>query len=325
MNHGVVVCPQMVAEGNNISLDCSLDAKELRRHLLYWDKMVYAYANELGKPNFDSLHDLRYLHDIGILSLEDVKVATKDIGKPEVTNPIEMKLATALFEMGKPTSDNPSGVTILGTPASIWPELNHFAQIKAASQLQTKGNATWTIAQASNSLELPFGDQSKATLLEANLYAGLPVPDEDTPLDEILEFKEKRKAELLKFRHAIDVLYSKMLNSPDQARELRKASEEIELAIIDLNKSLKDRNIKTFFTSLNLYLNVKDSKIFSTLLSIYGASSLGFPLEIGETIGLGINTILTFATRCIDKPVSVPKELKDFMYLYEVQKYWPNK
>ena len=317
MQHGVVVCPTMKAEGKNVNLDCSLDSKELRRHLLYWDRIAYAYANEMGKPNFDALHDLRYLRDVGILTLEDIRVTTEEIGKPELPNPIEMKSAKALFVANKPTIDNPSGFTLLGTPISVWPELNHYAQVKATSLLQAQGGDTWTLAQSSNKLDLPFGNYSHAQLFEANLYAGLPVPDENTPLNEIMEFKEKRKPELLRFRHSIDSLYIKMLSSPDQERELRKASEEIDLTLIDLNKCLNESNIKTLFTTLSLYLNIKDSKLFSTLIGAYGATTAGFPLEIGAAIGLGVNTILTFGTRCIEKPVSVPKELQDFMYLYE--------
>lgn len=323
MEHGVVVCPTIKTEGNNFNLSCSLEAKELRRHLLYWDKIAYAYANEIGKPNFDSLHDLRYLHDIGILTLEDIEVTTEEIGKPELPNPIEMKLAKALIVANKPTSDNPSGLTLLGTPISVWPELNNFAQIKATSQLQVQGEGTWTIAQSSNRLDLPFGENSNVQLFEANLYAGLPVPEEGTPLSDILEFKEKRASELLRFRHSIDNLYLKMLSSSDQNRELRKASEEIDLAIIGLHKCLNESNIKTLLKSLSLYLNIKDSNLFSTLLGVYGATATGFPLEVGALAGYGVNTILTFATRCIEKPVSVPKELQDFMYLYEVQEYWP--
>lgn len=325
MKHGVVVCPNVRVEGRNFNFDCSLDAKEMRRHLLYWDEMVYAHANEMGKPNFDYLHDLKHLHDVGILSIEDIRVTTEEIGKPKLPNPVEMKSAKALIVVDKPTTDNPSGMILLGTPVSVWPELNYFAQVKAASQLQAKGTGTWTISQSSKRLYLPFGDNLKAKLFEANLYAGLPVPDEETPLDEILEFKQKRTSELLRFRHAVDDLYLKMLSSPDQERELRKASEEIDLAIIELDRCLNVSNIKTFFTSLSLYLNVQDNKFFTTLLGIYGATKVDFPLELGAAIGLGVNTVLTFAVRCIEKPVSVPKELQDFMYLYEARKYWPDK
>ncbi len=325
MKHGVVVCPIVKVEGNNFELNCSLDAKELRRHLLYWDMMAYVYPNEMGKPNFDSLHDLKYLYDIGILSLDDIRVTTEDIGKPGVFNPVEIKSAKALFAADMPTTDNLSGLTLLGTPISVWPELNHFAQFKAASQMQAKGTATWTVSQSNGRLGLPFGNCSNAKLFEAKLYAGLPVPNEDTPLNEILEFKEARFSELLRFRHAIDNLYLKILSSADQERELRKASEEIDLAIIELNRCLNMHKIKTFFTSLNLYLNISDNKFFSTFMGIYGAAKTGFPLEIGAAIGLGVNTALTFATRSIDQPVSIPKELQDFMYLYEIQNYWPSK
>jgi len=284
--------------------------------------MAYAYPNELGKPNLDSLHDLRYLFDTGVLSLEDIKVTTEEIGKPEIPNPIEMKAAKALISNGPSTPENPSGMTVLGTPVSVWPEMNHFAQIKAAELLQAKGTDTWTLSQTSSSFEFPAGESPSASLFEAKLYAGLPIPTENTPLDEILEFKQNRSSALIKFRHAIDNLYLKMLSSPDTERELRKASEYIDLAVQELSQCLDERKIKTLFTTLNLYLNLNDSKLVSTILGAFGASGLNVPLVVGAAVGLGANTLLTFATRCIDKPVLVPTELKDFMYLYETKKYW---
>ncbi|GBE44964.1 hypothetical protein BMS3Bbin11_00043 [bacterium BMS3Bbin11] len=325
MKHGIVVCPTVAVEGKNFNFDCTLDAKEMRRHLLYWDEIAYAYANEMGKPNFEHLLDLSYLRDVGVLSLQDIRITTDEIGKPGLPSPVEMKKAKALISFDKPTPDNPSGGILLGTPLSVWPELNHLAQVKAASILQAKGAGTWTISQSCNNLDLPFGDNPNAKLFEANLYACLPVPDEGTPLNEILEFKEKRRSQLIRFRHAIDDLYLKMLSSPDQQRELRKASEEIDIALVELSRCLNESNMKTFFTSLSLYLNIQDSKFFTTLLGIYGATKAGFPLEIGAALGLGVNTALTFATRCIEKPVSVPNELQDFMYLYEAREFWPGK
>ena len=130
--------------------------------------------------------------------------------------------------------------------------------------------------------------------------------------------------ELIRFRHVVDELYLRMLSSPDQVREMRKASEQIDLAIIDLHKCLNEKKIKTFFTSLSLYLNVSDSSLFTVLAGMYGANVSGFPLALGAAAGLGVNTILKFTTRCINKPSLVPNELKDFMYLYKVSEYWKN-
>ena len=48
MKHGVVVSPTIESDGNNFKVDCSLGAMETRRHLLYWDEIVYAYPNGVG-------------------------------------------------------------------------------------------------------------------------------------------------------------------------------------------------------------------------------------------------------------------------------------
>ncbi len=79
---------------------------------------------------------------------------------------------------------------------------------------------------------------------------------------------------------------------------------------------------KNYGTAVNL--NTKENKLFSTLLDAYGATAPGFPLEIA-VVGFGVNTMLTFPTIYIEEPDSMPKELQDFMYLYEIQKFWRSK
>ena len=76
MKHGVVVGPNFEISGSSFNLDCMLDAKEVRRYLLYWDSMVYAFPNKLGEPNLGAMPDLTYLHDLGILSLKNIPVTT---------------------------------------------------------------------------------------------------------------------------------------------------------------------------------------------------------------------------------------------------------
>lgn len=321
MSHGVVVSPNFEINGSEFKLNCALDDVDIRRYLLYWDRMTYAFPNGLGKPNLDTLLDLKYLHDIDVLTLEDIPVTVEEVGKQNIQK-IDVN---ALISIVKPTPENPSGILVLGFPASIWDDFSHVAQIKVAELNHATGIGTWTIGQCNQQLSLPYGNTKQANLFEAKIYAGLPVPSANTPLNEILEFKERRSEELIRFRHVLDQLYISILKSPDQDRELRIASEKIDLAVSDLYKCLNESNIKIFFDTLSLYINISDSKLFSTLIGLVGAQATGFPLTLGAAAGLSVNTMLTFTTRCINKPTMIPNDIKDFMYVYEVSEHWPNK
>ena len=115
MSHGIVVCPNFEFSGQNIKLFCFLDGIEIRRNLLYWDNIAYAFPNGLGKPNLDAMPDLKYLHDHKLLTLEDISVLTEEIGKQHIQR-IE---TNALFESGPSTPDNLSGMLVFGFPATI--------------------------------------------------------------------------------------------------------------------------------------------------------------------------------------------------------------
>ncbi len=325
MTHNVVVCPTLSLDGGNFSFNCGLDSSETRRHLLYWDAMVYAYANDMGLPNFDQLHDLKFLRDSGVLGVENVRVTTEEIGCPHLANPVEMSKASFLFSANTPTEDNPTGQTLLESPISIWPELTRFSQFKLASELNSRGNGTWTVSQSGGNFKFPLNKIDNGRLAEASLYGVLPVPGENTPLEDILEFKQNRRDQLLQFRSAMDEFYLNIISSPDQYRAIRMCTDKLDLALIDLSKCLNESGMQTFFTTLKLYLNNDDNKFLSTLLGMIGANKAGFPMEIGAAVGLGVNTLLTFAGRYFNRTEVVQSNLGDFMYLYEVEKHWPKR
>jgi hypothetical protein len=213
-------------------------------------------------------------------------------------------------------------MVLLGLPVSVWPDINYFAPLRTASVLQDGGTGLWTVAQTRSTYIFPTGNAERTHLFEATLYAGLPVPTVETPLDEILTFREARYAELLRLRHAIDRLQLAVTEAEDTRRALEFARNDLALSIEDLHKALGASAIRTFFSTLRLYLNLPEAKIATTLLTAFGAERFGLPLEVAAGVGLGANVALTFATRVLDRPVALPLELKDFIYLYDVHKYW---
>lgn len=323
---GVVICPTYQIDGRNVSLNCNVPAQDLRRYLLYWDRIAYAFPNGFGAPNLDALQDLRFLEQEGLLSLHDTKVTTEDIGVTELLTPPHISAASgALFSNEEPTLTNPSGLLILDAPASLWRDLNYFAPQLAAFHLQRVDGSVWSVAQTGAAFEFVAGGQGNAPIIEASLIGALPVPSAEIPLDEILQFRAMRQPEILRFRMAIDDLRDKALCAEDIHRGLAKSKDELACAIHDLHRALSAGKIRTFFSTLKLYMDISDNKMVTTLLAAMGAQGLGFPMEIGGAIGLGVNTILTFATQTVNRPSSLPVELQDFMYLYDVKRHWPEK
>lgn len=325
MHRGVVLCPTYSIEGRNVHLTTEVPSQDLRRYLLYWDRLAYAFPNGFGKPNLEALPDLQFLIDAGLLSLRDVTLAASDVDlPPTVLLPNLAGHPGPLFDDVDPTEGNPSGVRALGMPIETWRDLNYWAPFQAAKDLQITDGAPWSVAQTGSNFSLPTSKEPRRALLEASLGAALPVPDEDTPLQDILEFKEKRAPEILRLRRALDQLRDEALRSEDLYRGIARSRDEISLALFDIYRTLDEGGIRTFFSTLRLYLDVSDNKLTTAALGAIGAQGLGFPPELGALAGMALNASLTFATRTVAPPPPLAQQLSDFRYLYDVAKQWPS-
>jgi len=106
-----------------------------------------------------------------------------------------------------------------------------------------------------------------------NLYGALQIPDGEVPLENILEFKEKRRDELLALRHHLDDVYQKIISSPDKALAELSEIEKIDRAISDYLRAISEQ--KFSLTKTSLQANFSFNK--ATTASI-GATAIGLPL-----------------------------------------------
>lgn len=94
----------------------------------------------------------------------------------------------------------------------------------------------------------------------------LPVPQKDTPLHDILEFKERRSDELLALHEYLDELYTEVLRSGDLNLQRAKA-------ISGLKKSIKDLNELNYHGWKSpLKFNISSSFEFNLNQIVSGAS-----------------------------------------------------
>ena len=102
IERGIVTCPKIGVSGGNFLLDSGINQDDLRRYLLYWDKLAFAYPNGLGKPNLDALSDMQYLSDNNFISFHDVPVSPTELGLEGVPEPAKPPFQH-LISMEKPT------------------------------------------------------------------------------------------------------------------------------------------------------------------------------------------------------------------------------
>lgn len=146
------------------------------------------------------------------------------------------------------------------------------AQEAALAENQKKEPGCWSMAQISG---VPFYTQSHVGIsVDFELYGMLPVPTDDTPLVDILEFKMKRKDELVAFRNYLDDIYQKIISSADIPRAKNTEIARLEIAINDLNRVLNESGIRRIVTNLRNTINTDFSGITGVGLGCAGLATL---------------------------------------------------
>jgi hypothetical protein len=116
-----------------------------------------------------------------------------------------------------------------------------MTQIAAFRQFEQNEPGKWALAQGENSLLLKDRDLEVGKGAFVELHRAIPVPDRDVPLNEILEFKEKRHDEIYLLRNEIDNLFAELDSANDKAAELAKNVAKIDIACADAIRVGKER------------------------------------------------------------------------------------
>jgi len=254
------------------SPETRISAEELRRFILYWDKIDLPKNNRLITGLSP---ELEYLKKIGFLeqTLFTVEFLNSSVGFKILTETLRLR-----------NEQSPGGWAILQ---------KGFSEAKSILDGDTK-------------------------TVEVELYGLLPVPPSDTPFDEILKFKEKRKSELHALRIYMDELYQTIASSTDLPRAKDTAVLKLEKSLDDLHKVTKER--WSIFKLSNMKTEIKISDVaYGTMAGLGLASSIGFSPLLGGFLG-SAQAMIKFDFGSCRNSDWLPDEIKDFAYSYQVEK-----
>lgn len=165
-----------------------------------------------------------------------------------------------------------------------------------------KEPGTWSIGGIENAISIDTADLENGRGILVRLYQAIPVPDREVPLQDILEFRERRRAELIALRCHLEDIYQKVINAGDGDLGLSTEVQKLELAIADQIKASKETGFKFRPVSLNASLNLIKGVAVAT-----GAIAIGLPTVgalmagAGAAISIGPSTGLSWG-----KPTGTP-------------------
>ena len=291
-------------ENNRPHMDIHLGIREdgLRKGLLYWDKVCYVAVNPTEDPLAYS-EELTRLRERGAFLEESVEVTAAEIG-----------MEGRRF----------AGMTKDGMPLVLLSMYVACAQRKTAEKFQQSDGGTWNIAQYGRQLAVPIEAGAIEDIIELQLAECLPAPAPDTPLEAIVDFKDERKDELLRFQIAMADMKEGILNASDKQAALTKSTKEIELALIEIGKVMDEKGINKIYSTLDLFLggtNADTIKAIGAALGAKFAQGLEYTVELGA---FGGGLLSGAAINLISKRLAGYRELNPdlerFVYLYNVQK-----
>jgi hypothetical protein len=143
----------------------------------------------------------------------------------------------------------------------------------AFRQLEAQNPGRWSIAtENAEQDKILFNKQGRALLFR--LHDVLPAPIAGTPLDDILEFRSKRSAERLAFRHHLERTYQRAISAGDGPLALRTEFEALSARVRDLVSVTRDAGLAYELCGLEARLDwVFDPA--ADALSAFSAAILG--------------------------------------------------
>lgn len=135
-----------------------------------------------------------------------------------------------------------------GRPEEPTEQLAHHI-LRAFRTLDAAEPATWTLATGERCLTLDDSEMDTGRGILFRLHRALPVPDKDVPLDDILQFKERRRPELIGLRSQLEAAYLRVASSPDQPLAESSELAALDLALSDLLKAREGGAVKRWVSA----------------------------------------------------------------------------
>lgn len=176
------------------------------------------------------------------------------------------------------------------------------AHIGVFRLLDEKEPGVWSVATGERALSFPESDLIVGRGALVQLHRAIPVPDKDVPLQDILEFREQRKAELHALRYHLEAVYQRVLAAGDGALSINSELEALQAAIVADIRVSKETGFKFRPASLNASLNlIKGATVAATAFALGLPTVSALLAGAGAAINIGPGTALTWG-----KPTGTP-------------------
>ena len=290
--------------------------------------MGQAKQRKMNDPNYG-----KPLHR-GLIICPKTKIGKNDVSLDGSLNPQELRFALMFWDklvwpgMGlikiEGTEDDQylEQVGVLDRPvyrlAGPVQEVVLNSQLMALRDREAKQPGQWGLLQGENALHFSdeLYDPGKGAAIE--LIRAVPIPTMDTPLAEILEFKERRRDELLAFRQHMEALARNVYESADQSAELITHISEIQKVCSDLTTVGKEFQFPMHVADFKAALNLKPTLVGEVTGAWQWGSTYGLEIATVAAAVAGVRSAVKLEGRPALRPIKVPAS--PYKYAYHISK-----
>jgi hypothetical protein len=259
-----------------------VDPQKIRKYALYWEKIdipKWNLSRIFGRKDGEVIEGLEPLKDSGIL----------------LETPICVEEGTAYIDKdGKKREEFLGTLKRIDTTSNEWLGKQAWrasiAQAVANKYNNSSDDTRWTNDYPG--FEITFEEDSinkgnRALLQITNV---LPIPTENTKIEDIVDFRIKHTNEINDFWRTIEEIYGNVANHVDPESAYRCAEHDMTKALKEVHYKLEKEDIKYGLGNISASLKA-NPEIPTALLSILGSSfSLAEPI-----VGSAVSTLANFS------------------------------
>ena len=184
-------------------------------------------------------------------------------------------------------------------------------------ELETREPGKWSLAQGERAFNLLHPSTAPGAMIE--LLRAIPIPKNDVPLNEILEFKQRRRDELLDFRNHLESLSLQIAQSESPDILLSTKLVEIDSACSNLLAVGREWQFPMQLSSIKASLNIEPTKVAMYTGSAYlGATHFGLPLAAAAAGVAAAGSIINIKGDIGFR--SIKRARSPYRYAYEIDR-----
>ena len=324
------------------------DGAWLRQALLYWDQIGSIVPREFDQADH-AVPDLRMLYELRIYrpyNPEDFITGDQRLRMEFEQEFIAISKKPSFWKRLPPPQarrfDSPIHIAKITDDLSEYIQskslatrrdrYDHWYQFERSAALLYMSLLAKYMADSAEEMTIPGTDfglfkdfifqtenaNFSKSCFELTLQDILPVPSQDTPLEKIIEFKSKRKDELISFREVIWGIQNELKNT-QEVSEIRdiasRYSDLVKARVSELSKTMYEEKLQLWRGSLETL--VKTDSIPSLSLAF---DPFQIPIEY-KLAGVGVIGVISVSNYLLDRRNERRKFLREnsFSYLYHAK------